>query len=117
MDSKNFFFTRKFYFTDTPFVNLMKKRIYHVLLISSAYDTFVLEGDGRIDEQIFNEYVSLSLRYPPQFIKASTEEKAFEALEDTTIDLIITMQNVGESSTFKLIERIKAKYPNKPVVV
>ncbi len=117
MDSKSFFFTRKFYFTDTPFVNLMKKRIYHVLLISSAYDTFVLEGDGRIDEQIFNEYVSLSLRYPPQFIKASTEEKAFEALEDITIDLIITMQNVGESSTFKLIERIKAKYPNKPVVV
>jgi len=25
MDSKNFLFTRKFYFTDTPFVNLMKK--------------------------------------------------------------------------------------------
>ena len=27
-----------------------------------------LEDDGRIDEKIFNEYTSLSLRYPPRFL-------------------------------------------------
>ena len=36
----------KVYFTDTAFHNLMKKRIYHVLLISSAYDAFMLEMTG-----------------------------------------------------------------------
>lgn len=36
---------------------------------------FMLEDDGRIDEQIFNEYVSLNLRYPPQFIIATTTEQ------------------------------------------
>jgi len=35
--------TKKYYFTDTSFDNLMKKRIYHVLLISSKYDAFLLE--------------------------------------------------------------------------
>jgi dihydrodipicolinate synthase/N-acetylneuraminate lyase len=30
-----------------------------VLLICSSYDVFMLEEDGRIDEQIFNEYASL----------------------------------------------------------
>ena len=68
----------KHFFLDTSFDKLMKKRIYHVLLISSAYDAFILEEDGRIDEQIFNEYVSLNLRYPPQFIQVNNEEKAFE---------------------------------------
>jgi hypothetical protein len=52
----------------------MKRRIYHVLLIASDYDTFILEGDGRVDEQIFIEYVSLSLRYPPQFFIVNSSE-------------------------------------------
>ena len=47
---------------DTPFANLMNKRIYNVLLIATKYDAFMLEDDGRDDEQILNEYTSLSLR-------------------------------------------------------
>lgn len=108
---------RKFYFNDRSFNQLMKKRIYHVLLIASAYDTFILEDDGRIDEQIFNEYVSLNLRYPPQFIQASSEEKALEILEDQNIDLIITMLSAEERDTFALASNIKTKYSDIPIVV
>ncbi len=77
------------FYHDTSFDTLMKKRIYHVLLISSAYDAFILEEDGRIDEQIFNEYVSLNLRYPPQFIQVNNEEKAFEELRSNDIKGIV----------------------------
>ena len=108
---------KTYYFNDTSFNNLMKKRIYHVLLISSNYDAFILEDDGRIDEQIFNEYVSLNLRYPPQFILASSEEKAFEILENENIDLIITTLSAEKKDTFEIAERIKDKYPEKPIVV
>lgn len=107
----------KFYFSDTEFDNLMKNRIYHILLISSNYDAFILEDDGRIDEQIFNEYVSLNLRYPPQFIQVDSEEKAFRVLEDQSIDLIITMLGAEASNTFDLASRIKTLYPEKPIVV
>ena len=48
-------------FRDTPFVQLMNKRIYNVLIIASQYDMFILEDDGRVDEQIFNEYTSLKI--------------------------------------------------------
>ncbi len=109
--------SRKFYFADTSFHNLMKRRIYHVLLISSAYDAFILEDDGRIDEQIFNEYVSLNLRYPPQFILASSEEDALEKLQEENIDLIITMLSAEESDTFELAEHVKLEYPDIPIVV
>jgi len=70
--------TKKYYFTDTSFDNFIKKRIHHVLLILSKYDAFLLEEDGKIDEQIFDEYASLNLRYSPQFIQVSTAEKAIE---------------------------------------
>lgn len=109
--------SRKFYFDDTAFINLMKKRIYNVLLIASNYDSFVLEGDGRIDEQIFNEYVSLSLRYPPHFIQVPSEKEAMEVLSNQNIDLVITMLGMGKSETFDAAKRIKALYPNIPIVV
>lgn len=108
---------KKYYFIDTSFNLLMEKRIYQVLLISSSYDSFMLEEDGRIDESIFMEYVSLSLRYPPQFLKVTTEGEAFEALEDKNIDLIISMLSIEKTDTFDLAIRIKSKYPKIPIVV
>lgn len=105
------------HFKDTAFVGLMKKRIYHVLLIASEYDTFILEGDGRVDEQIFVEYVSLSLRYPPQFFIVNSAEQAFIALEEENIDLIITMLSDEGVDTFDLAKKIKLEYPKIPIVV
>ncbi|MCX6243655.1 MAG: phosphoenolpyruvate synthase [Bacteroidetes bacterium] len=108
---------KKYYFIDTSFNLLMKRRIYQVLLISSNYDAFMLEEDGRIDETIFMEYVSLSLRYPPQFIKVTSEEEAFEVLEDKHIELVISMLNIEKTDTFDIAIRIKQKFPKIPIVV
>jgi len=107
----------KHFYHDTSFDTLMKKRIYHVLLISSAYDAFILEEDGRIDEQIFNEYVSLNLRYPPQFIQVTNEEKAFEELAEGDIDLVVTMLSAEDDDTFGIAKKIKEKYGEIPIVV
>ncbi len=108
---------RKFVFNDTSFTSLMKKRIYHVLLISSVYDAFILEEDGRIDEQIFNEYVSLNLRYPPSFILTSNPKEVNDILKTEKIDLVIEMLSAEEKSTYRLAEQIKADYPDIPIVV
>ncbi|MGM0497491.1 MAG: response regulator transcription factor, partial [Bacteroidota bacterium] len=104
-------------FNDTSFSLLMQKRIHKVLLIASSYDAFMLEEDGRIDEQIFNEYVSLNLRYPPIFLMAHTPEEAFQILRDDQIDLVVTMLNMGGYDTFELAHEIKDEYPKIPIVV
>ena len=106
-----------YYYGDTPFELLMKKRIGRVLLICSKYDSFMLDEDGRIDEQIFMEYASLNLRYPPQFVQVSTANEAFQTLADEDIDLIINMLSVGGMDPFQLSLEIKAKYPKIPIVV
>ena len=43
------------YLKDTAFQNLMQRRIYNVLLVASTYDAFIMEEDGRVEEQIYNE--------------------------------------------------------------
>ncbi len=106
--------SRKFVFNETPFTNLMKRRIYHVLLIASKYDAFILEDDGRIDEQIFNEYVALNLRYPPQFIQANSKEEAIAILADQNIDLIIFMISAFDEES---IIEIRKKKPCIPAVL
>ena len=104
-------------FTQTAFDKLMQKRIQSVLLISSSYDAFLLEEDGRIEEQIFNEYVSLNLRYPPRFILVTTAEEALGVLRSESVDLIISMLSVGGMDPFRLSKNIKADYPSIPIVV
>jgi CheY-like chemotaxis protein len=104
-------------FSMTEFEQLMQKRIRTVLIISSNYDFFMLEEDGRIDEQIFNEYVSLNLRYPPAFIKASSSKEAFDILQNESIDLIIEMLNIGDIDPFRLAKKVKERFPKIPIVV
>ncbi len=104
-------------FKDTSFANLMNKRIYNVLLIATKYDAFMLEDDGRVDEQIFNEYTSLSLRYPPRFTQVTTEEEALAELKDRNFELIICMPNMDHRDIFAAATEIKVHYPAIPIVV
>ncbi|MCD7849891.1 MAG: phosphoenolpyruvate synthase [Parabacteroides sp.] len=108
---------KKLVFKDTSFANLMNKRIYNVLLIATKYDAFMLEDDGRVDEQIFNEYTSLSLRYPPRFTQVTTEEEALAELKDRKFELIICMPNMDNRDIFAAATEIKIHYPNIPIVV
>ncbi|WP_321438309.1 PEP/pyruvate-binding domain-containing protein [uncultured Bacteroides sp.] len=105
------------YFKDTSFANLMTKRIFNVLLIANPYDAFMLEDDGRIDEKIFNEYASLSLRYPPRFTQISTEEEAWTELDNISFDMVICMPSTDKSDFFATGRSIKEKYPHIPIVI
>ena len=107
----------RFQFRDTPFVKLMNKRIYNVLFIASQYDMFILEDDGRVDEQIFNEYTSLNLRYPPRFTQVSTADQAMEELRANRYELIICMPNMDNHEIFAQAKIIKHKFPYIPIVL
>ena len=107
----------RLYFKDTQFANLMTKRIFNVLLVANPYDVFMLEDDGRIDEKIFNEYMSLSLRYPPRFTQVSSADEAWRQLKLAPFDLVICMPASDNSETFDIARNIKQVYPLLPLVV
>ena len=107
----------QFRFRDSSFINLMNKRIYNVLIVASRYDMFILEEDGRIDEQMFNEYTSLHLRYPPRFKQVITQKEALSELKRNKYELVICMPNLENSDTFSLAKEIKKRYADIPVVL
>ncbi len=107
----------RLYLKDTAFQNLMQKRIFNVLLIATPYDAFMLEEDGRVEEQVYSEYVSLNLSSPPRFTKAANYAEAREELASKNYDLIIAMPGVEISETFREAVEIDRLYPDIPFVV
>ena len=102
---------------DTSFVDLMKRRIFNVLIIANPYDAFMLEDDGRVDEKIFDEYAKLGLRYPPRFFQASSQDMVKELMSDHSFDLIICMPGTDNNDVFDIARDLKVIFPNIPIVV
>lgn len=105
------------YLKDTAFKDLMQRRIFNVLLISSPYDAFMLEDDGRVEEQLFFEYMALNLSSPPRFTQVNSYESAYNQLVAKKYDLVIAMPGVDISETFEQAKKIKWLYPEVPIVV
>ena len=105
------------YLKDTAFQNLMQKRVFNVLLIASPYDAFMIEEDGRVEEQLFFEYAALNLSSPPRVTQARNYAAAMEKLAEKHFDLIIAIPNVDISETFVNAKIIKGLYPDIPFVV
>ena len=107
----------QFLLKDVTFANLMMRRIYNVLIVANPYDAFMLEDDGRVEEKIYNEYMSLGLRYPPTFTQVSTIEEAREAMQTIHVDLVITMPGNADNDAFSVARQIKAEQPDVRCVV
>lgn len=117
MDRVNDTMLGQLYLKDTAFSTLMQRRIFNVLLIATPYDAFSLEGDGRIEEQIYNEYVSLNLSSPPRFTIVANYREARGELATKSFDMIIAMPGVDVSETFREAVEIDRMYPDIPFVV
>ncbi len=102
---------------DTPFVELMVRRIFNVLIVANPYDAFMLEDDGRVDEKIFQEYAQLGLRFPPRFIQAASQSEAEQHMANMTPDLIICMPGTDNNDVFDIAKNIKKAHPSIPIVV
>jgi len=100
-----------------PFTSLMLKHIYNVLLICSEYDRFMLEEDGRVEEELFQEYMSLGLSNPPKITHVSNEHDALNMIESQQFDLVISMLDLGTGRVEVLAEEVKKLNPELPFIV
>ncbi|NHJ46831.1 MAG: hypothetical protein FK733_03495 [Asgard group archaeon] len=98
------------------FHELMSKRMRNVLLVSSIYDSFMLEEDGRLSDQIYEEFQNLNLRTLPRITRVSSANEALEILGTQQFDLVITMRRLGEMDAFSFGNNVK-KIQNIPVIL
>lgn len=97
--------------------DLIKFRVTDILLISTPYDGFVLEEDGQLSEQIYNQFADLSIPFIPRLQRVAGCEEALEALQTRTFHLIITMSRICDMGSFELEKTLKAAYPAIPIIM
>ena len=97
------------------FHELMARKVTDILLVSSPYEAFIMEEEGRLAERIIHEYRGLNLSRPPMLTWVSTAKEALDALATKKFDLVITMPQVDEMDAYVLGRKIKALNPDLPV--
>jgi CheY-like chemotaxis protein len=97
------------------FHELMSRKVTEILLVSSPYEAFIMEEEGRLAERIIHEYRGLNLSRPPMLTWVSTRQEALEALTKKKFDLVITMPRVDETDAYVLGRQIKSQFAELPV--
>jgi CheY-like chemotaxis protein len=95
----------------------MARKIRDILLVSTPYDAWILEEDCRLSERIIHEYRGLNLSNPPRFTWVSRAQEALVMLGEKKFDMVITMSQLADMDVFDLVEEIKKKVPDLPVVL
>jgi len=100
------------------FQDLMRFRIRNILLVSSLYDLYLFEEDGRLYELIRHEYQGLNLSHSPEITRVSGGHEAIKlAKEESRFDLIVTTQHIEDMHAARLAELVKKSGINIPVVL
>jgi len=97
--------------------DLMQYRIHEILLVSSPYDAFILEEDGKLTEQILSEYIGMNLSYAPRVWNAHSAKNAIGMIDNRFFDIIIIMTRISDMDPIKFSKKIKKLYPKKPLVL
>ncbi len=93
----------------------MTRRVGEILLISSPYDAFIMQEDGRLSERIIHEYQGLNLSRPPRLSWVSNAAEALADLKRISYDLVIVMPHISDMDAYALCRKIKSLYPDLPV--
>jgi len=100
------------------FQKLMRYKIREILLVSSIYDNYLFEEDGRLYELVREEYQSLNLSFAPELIHVTSGEEALEMLStENTFDLIITTLHIEDMHVVKFARMVRKSGINLPIVL
>jgi CheY-like chemotaxis protein len=95
----------------------MRHRVMDILLVSSPYDSFVLEEAGQLSERMLGEFRNLDLHYGPGLTSVATGEEALAlAAEHRRFNLIVTTLVVADMNAAELARRAAAAGLGIPVV-
>ena len=100
------------------FQNLMLFHVSDILLVSSLYDSFILEEDGRLYEMLRKEYEGLSLSHTPSITHVSSGGEALELLSSGhSFDVIITTLHIEDMPATRVAKQLKEAGENIPIVL
>lgn len=103
--------------SETRSQRLMTRRVQSILLVSSAYDSFVIEEDGLLSEMIYSEYVDLGLTHAPDVTRVSTGAAALEHICSGAYDVVLTMIRLGDMDIAQFSRAARYLKPDLEIVL
>lgn len=97
--------------------DLMLYRVHEILLVASSYDAFVLEEDGRLTEQIINEYLAMNFYESPRLWRVETGKKALKLSEERNFDVVIIMIRLKDINFLELASQFRKLKPDVPIIL
>lgn len=95
--------------------DLMPFKVKEILLISSLYDAYSIESEGKFSEHMLGQYGQLNLTSFPRITGASNLNQALDLLKNKHFELIVYMVGVDKQAPIDVISKIKTEYPYIPV--
>ena len=100
------------------FQNLMRLRVRDILLVSSLYDLYLFEEDGRLYELIRSEYQGLNLSHSPELTRVSSGHDAISiAKKEMRFELIITTMHIEDMHALNFAKLVRKSGLKIPVVL
>lgn len=99
------------------FHDLMRWRVREVLLVASLYDSFILESDGALSDQIYGEFFKLNLTTAPRISCAYTSESAAEMFGSGSFDMVILMAGLDFDGPLETAAAMKAIRRDTPILL
>jgi len=100
------------------FQKLMRHKVRDILLVSSLYDQYLFEEDGRLYELIRQEFQVLNLSHPPELTHVTSGKEALELmLSGEEFDLVITTLHIEDMHVIKFARMIRDAGVTTPVVL
>jgi CheY-like chemotaxis protein len=100
------------------FQSLMPWRVQDVLLVSSLYDSFTLQEDGRLNEFVLSEFLDLNLHHTPGITHVASGAEALRlARTQPRFNLIVTTPHLGDMDAAALTREVRESGLDASVVV
>ncbi len=96
---------------------LMPFQVRRVLLVSSLYDSFIMEEDGRLQDALGRAYKGRDLGYVPTIRQVTGGQAALEEIKRAEYDLAVVVQRLGDMDPFEFGRRAREASPGLAVVL
>src|SRR5690606_41104298 len=99
------------------FKKLMNYKIREILLVSSLYDYYLFEEDGRLYELIRQEYQNLNLSQAPELTHVTTGEEALEIAQSNRFDLVIISLHIEDMNAVRFAQLFRQMGLDTPIIL
>src|SRR5210317_1054930 len=95
--------------------DMMPFKVKEILLVSSLYDAFFIEREGRFAEIMLYDYGNMNLTSVPRITGVTSAKEVLEQLEKKEIDMVVMMVGINKVRPITISKKIKKRFPEQNI--